>query len=247
MSSSHSRPSPKPENIWLNLICNLLLPGLILSKLSPESRLGPVWALVAGLSIPLGYGIYDLVRRRKWNFFSIVGLVSVALSGGLGLIKASPMTFAIKEAAIPLMLGVAVVGTLRSPRPLVREMLFNESVVDVPKVEAALAARGTRPAFDRLLVQSTWWLSASCLVSAALNFALARVVLRSPPGTPEFTAELGRMTWLSWPVIALPWLVMTMLIIFQLFRGVHRLTGLDLEQVMHAGKPAVETRSPDKN
>jgi len=52
MSAIH-KPAhpPKPENIWLNLLCNLALPALVLSKLSPENRLGPVGALVVGLSI----------------------------------------------------------------------------------------------------------------------------------------------------------------------------------------------------
>jgi hypothetical protein len=234
MSAIHKpAPPPKPENIWLNLLCNLALPALVLSKLSPENRLGPVGALVVGLSIPLGYGIYDLVRRKKWNLFSIVGLVSVALSGGLGLAKASPLTFAFKEAAIPTMFAVAVIATLETRKPLVREMLFNESIIDVPKVEAALAERGTRAQFDRLLVTSTWWLAASFVLSAALNFGLARVVLRSPAGTPEFTAELGKMTWLSWPVIMVPGMVMMIFILLRLFRGVHRLTGLEIESVMH--------------
>ena len=36
----------------------------------------------------------------------------------------------------------------------------------------------------------------SFLVSAILNFGLARYIVKSQPGTEEFAAELGKMTGL---------------------------------------------------
>lgn len=227
------RPTRKPENLWLNLLCNVVLPGLIMSKLSAPERLGPVWALVAGVSLPLGYGIYDLIARRKWNLFSGVGLLSVGLTGGLGLAHASAMAFAIKEASVPAVFALAVLATLKTRQPLVREMMFNESVIDVPKVEAALAAHGTRGAFEQLLKTCTWMLAGSFALSAVLNFVLARILLTAEPGTTEFTAQLGTMNWWSWPVIMVPSMAIMFLALFKLLRGVHRLTGLDLDAILH--------------
>ncbi len=232
-ASTASRPAPRQENLLLNLAFNIILPALILSKLSSEERLGPMGALVAGLAFPLGYGIYDLITRRKWNLFSIVGVASVTLTGGLGLMEAEGLWFAIKEAAVPAMFAVAVVVTLPTRKPLVRALIFNEAVIDVPKVEAALAEHGTRREFDALLRTSTWFLAGSFALSAALNFVLARMILESPAGTPEFTAELGRMTWLSWPVIVLPSMAIMVFILWRLFGGIHRLTGLGMEELMH--------------
>lgn len=227
------RPARKPENIWLNLACNVVLPGLIMSKLSAPERLGPVWALVAGVSLPLAYGIYDLVTRRKWNLFSGVGLVSVGLTGGLGLAHASAMAFAVKEASVPAVFALAVVATLRTRQPLVREMIFNDSVIDVPKVDAALEAHGTRALFEALLKNCTWLLAASFALSAVLNFVLARIILTGVPGTPEFTEQLGHMNWWSWPVIMLPSMAIMFVALMKLLRGVHRLTGLELEAILH--------------
>jgi len=227
------RPARKPENIWLNLVCNVVLPGLIMSKLSAPERLGPVWALVAGVSLPLGYGIYDLITRKKWNLFSGVGLVSVGLTGGLGLAKATPMAFAIKEAAVPAVFALAVLATLKTRQPLVREMIFNDSVIDVPKVEAALAAHGTRAAFEQLLKSCTWLLASSFILSAILNFVLARLMLTAEPGTSEFTEQLGKMNWVSWPVIMVPSMAIMIVALMKLLRGVHRLTGMDLEAILH--------------
>jgi hypothetical protein len=225
---------PPRENLLFNLACNILIPGLILSRLSGEDRLGPVWALAVGLAFPLAYGIYDLIVRRKWNFFSIVGLFSTGLTGGFALMQLDAFWFAIKEASIPAMFGIAIWATLGTSRPLVREIILNESVIDVPRLEAGLSERGTVREFEVLLRTATVWLSAGFAMSAVLNFGLARVILKSPAGSPEFTAELGHMTWLSWPIIALPSMALTALILWRLLAGVQQLTGLELEDLMHA-------------
>ena len=62
---------PQKENLLLNLACNVAAPALILSKLS--ERLGAKTALVVALSFPLAYGIYDLIKRRNFNFLAALG------------------------------------------------------------------------------------------------------------------------------------------------------------------------------
>ena len=234
MSSHHQPPQPrKQENLLLNLAFNIVVPAVILSKLSPEERLGPLYALVLGIAFPFGYGVFDLITRRKWNLFSVVGVISVSLTGGLGLLKVDGFWFAVKEAAVPATFAVAVLATLKTKKPLVRALILNESVIDVAKVESALADRGNRPQFDILLLNATWWLSGSFALSAVLNFALARLVLTSPGGTPEFTAQLGRMTWMSWPVIVVPSMVIMVFILWRLFGGIRQLTGLEIEDIVH--------------
>ncbi|RME67476.1 MAG: MFS transporter, partial [Verrucomicrobia bacterium] len=169
-SSPSARPAQQQENLLLNLAFNIIIPALILSKLSTEERLGPLYALLVGIAFPLSYGVYDLVKRRKWNLFSIVGLVSVGLTGGLGLLEADALWFAVKEAAVPTIFAVAVLATLKTRQPLVRVLILNESVIDVPKIERALEANGTRGEFDALLKSATWWLCGSFALSAVLNF-----------------------------------------------------------------------------
>jgi hypothetical protein len=221
----------KPENPWANLAFNIALPALVLNKLS--ERLGPAPALLAALAFPLGYGLYDAVARRKLNFLSVLGFVSVLLTGGLGLLKVDGFWFAVKEAAVPALIGGAVLGSLRTKKPLVRSMLLNDAVLDVPRVQAAVAARGTQRAFDALLARASYLLAGSFFLSAALNFALARVLLKSPAGTVEFNQELGRMTALSWPVIVLPTTVVLAAALWMLVRGLKALTGLELEEMFH--------------
>lgn len=224
---------PKRENLWINLLCNAVFPAIVLTTLSKEHRLGPMWALVLAISLPLGYGIYDLVTRRKWNVFSILGVVSTALTGGLGLLKLSGIWFAVKEAAVPLVLGAAIPLTSRTRQPLVRVLVCNEQVLNMPKVDAALDATGSRRAFEGLLRRVSWIIAASFGLSALLNFALALWILRSPSGTPEFSAELGRLTVLSYPVITLPTMAVMIYGMWKLITGLEKLTGLNGDELFH--------------
>jgi hypothetical protein len=232
--ASVTKPAPKQENLLINIVCNIGLPSLILVKFSKPEYLGPVAGLVVALLFPLSYGIWDFVRRRQTNFISVIGFVSVLLTGGLGLMKMDGLWFAVKEAAVPTIIGLAVLASMRSKRPLVKQFLLNESVMDLPKVDDALEVRGNRPAFDRLLQSSSYLLALSFLVSAVLNYALARYLLRSPSGSPEFNAELGRMNLLSWPVIVIPSMIMMMFALWRLIGGIRRLTGLAFEDIFRA-------------
>lgn len=233
-------PAPKRENLWINLLCNAVFPAVVLSTLGKEHRLGPVWALLLAISLPLGYGIFDLVTRRKWNVFSVLGVVSIALTGGLGLMKLSGFWFAVKEAAVPLVLGSAIPLTLRTRQPLVRVLVCNDQVLNIPKVEAALDASNGRPAFDALLAKVSWIIAASFALSAVLNFVLALWILKSPSGTTAFTEELGRLTLLSYPVITLPTMVVMVVGMWKLLTGLEKITGLRGEDLFH--KPAPKAK-----
>lgn len=226
----------KRENILLNLVFNILFPSLILSKLSVEDRLGPTWGLVLALCFPLGYGLWDFSQRKKANFISILGFVSVLLTGGFGLLKLDGIWFAVKEASVPALIGIMVLISHRSKRSIVREMLFNEQVINIDRVDSALAEKGAKDAFEKLLARSSYLLALGFLVSAVLNFVLARIILKSPSGTPEFNAELGRMNLLSWPVIVLPSMAISMYALYHLLKGIERLTGLSFEDIFHQKK-----------
>jgi hypothetical protein len=231
-----SNPSPKPENFFLNLICNVALPTLVLTKFSTDKWLGPVWGLVIALAFPVGYGIYDFATRKKTNTLSILGFVSVLLSGGMGLFKADGFWFAVKDAVLPTCIGAFVLFSMRTKTPLLKEMIFNDQVVDVPRVEAALAERGNGLAFEALMRRSSIWLAVSFIASAPVNFALARYILRSPPGTPEFNAELGRMHIIVWPVIVVPSMIALLFIFWKLLAGLSELSGLSTDEILKAEK-----------
>ncbi|MDG4870470.1 MFS transporter, partial [Guyparkeria sp. 1SP6A2] len=75
--------------------------------MSGEDNLGPTWALFVALAFPLIFGIVSFIQERKINFYSALGLISVLLTGGIGLLQLDPAYIAIKEAAIP---GIIFIG-----------------------------------------------------------------------------------------------------------------------------------------
>ncbi|HEY1109822.1 MAG TPA: VC0807 family protein [Opitutaceae bacterium] len=235
MSAPAPAPKKKKENIFINLICNIAVPSLVLMYLSTPEWLGPQWGMIVALAFPLGYGVYDLLQRKKFNFFSIIGILSVLMTGVLNELKVELFWYAVKEAAMPSLLGLSVLASMGTKRPVVRELIWNDQAIDTEKVERVLNERGLRADFERLLRNASFGVAASFLLSAILNYGLARYLLKSPPGTVEFNAEFGKMGALSWPVISLPTLIVFLIVFWRLISGITRLTGMPLEEIMHGG------------
>lgn len=229
-----TKPAPKGENLIVSIVCNIVLPAVILSYLSKPERLGPAGGLILALAFPLGYGIVDFLQRRKTNFISIVSFIGVMLTGGLGLMKLGGIWFAVKDAAISGVLGIAVLWSVRTREPLIKTIFCNETVMDVPRVEAALKERGTESGYNRLLRQCTLIIAAAFFVSGLLGYSLARWLLKSPPGTEQFNAELAKMHWLSWPVIVVPCMILMMVALWWLLKNLKVLTGLTTDEIFKA-------------
>jgi hypothetical protein len=61
---------------------------------------------------------------------------------------------------------------------------------------------------------------------------LAKLIVKSQPGTTAFNEELGRMTALSYPVIVVPSMIIMIAALWYLFHRIKQLTDLDLEQIL---------------
>ncbi|HSC67617.1 MAG TPA: VC0807 family protein [Cellvibrio sp.] len=231
----NSLPKPKKESFFANLLMNIVIPTLILTKFSSDEYLGPTWGLVVALAFPITYGLRDFVINKKINVFSALGIVSVLLTGGLSLLHLAPEYFAIKEAAIPGILGIVTLISIKTRYPLVRTFIYNDKVLKIHKVSAALEQHGTQKLFERTLTNASLMIAASFFLSSVLNYVLAKIILVSQPGTTEFNAELGKMTALSYPIIALPMMLIMMGTLFYVFRSIRLLTHLTLEEVINDG------------
>lgn len=235
MSTSAAKPEKK-ESLFLSLIFNLAIPTLILTKFSSPDSLGPFYALIIGLAFPFFYGVYDFISRSKFNFVSLLGIISVGLTGGFSLMELDAHWIAIKEAAIPLVLGCFVLGSVTIKKPLIKLFFFKAEIMQVEKIEQILKERGNQNDFETLLSHSTALLSVSFFMSSILNYVLAKWILLSEPGTEAFNVELGKMTALSYPIIFVPSMVVFILVLWHLLRGIKKLTGLTLEEAMHNPK-----------
>ena len=228
------------HNTWVNLGFNVLLPALILMKgndylagLWPDGQTRPTFVLCVALAFPLGFGLYDWVIRRTWNVFSILGLISVLLTGGIGLLKLPPAWVAIKEALIPFILGLAVFASGWVGKPLVKVLLLRPEFLNMAAIDARIAQMRAQPQLAAVVRLSNGLFGLSFLLSTVLNYFLAVWIVQSPAGTEAFNEEIARMTLLSYPVIVLPSMVVSMLALYVFFTRIAKLTGLSIEQMLH--------------
>lgn len=225
--------APKPAaNPLIELALTLIIPSIILMKLSGPEDLGAVNALLLALAFPLFWGARSLLRERRVNPFAALGLVSILLTGGIGLLQLDTQWLAIKEAAIPGLIGLAVAVSARTRHPLVRVLLFSPALMNVERIQQSLGQRGNGDAFETRLKAATWMLGGSFFFSAAMNYFLATWIVVSPAGTPAFNEELGRLTLLSYPMIALPSMLIMMAVLYYLARSIRELAGLKLAEVL---------------
>ena len=243
---------PKKENLLFNIGFNLILPILFLRKgnawfgeslgqqlgVAPDATLTSSILLLVAISFPIGYALWDFNKRKKWNFISILGLCSVLLTGGIGLVPgATVQMFAIKEAALPGILGALTLFTLKTKRPLVHLFLFNPEVIKVDLINEKLKLNNTEKLFQKLMTKCTFLLALSFTISAALNYYLSRLIVVTEPAIDRnsYADEVGQMMGWSFPVIILPCMIVSLYAMWILFKGIRELTGLSFEEVLAQG------------
>jgi hypothetical protein len=212
---------------------NIVIPSLILTKLSGSNHLGPVWGLVVALAFPIGYGLRDFAVNRKINFFSGLGIVSVLLTGGIGILKLPTEYYAIKEAAIPGIIGLLVLLSTKTRFPLVKTFIYNDTILNVDKISAALEEHKKTELFEKTLRLGSYLIAGSFFMSSTLNYILAKIIVMSPAGTEAFNIEVGKMNFYSFPVIAVPSMIIMVGTLMYIFRSIRLLTGLTFEDVIH--------------
>lgn len=230
-------PPPKPENPILNLVFNIFLPIFILNK--GGAYVGPFWALVIALAFPLSYGIYDKLRRKTVNTFSVIGLLNILLTGSLAVAGVTGGWFAVKEAVFPMILGIYVFWTAATDKPFIATVFLNPSLVRVDLLNEGVTARGTEATMKDLLRRSTRWLSVSFFISATLNFVLAlRIFTPMPEGITDemrsnlLNSQIAEMTKWSLPIILVPSMIILMALFYYLIKGLEKLSGHSLEKLM---------------
>jgi hypothetical protein len=254
---SEADAKPPRENPLTNILVNVLIPVLSLSYLSKDPALldnpkffhiGPVWALVVALSLPVGYGLWFLWKHRSANFFSILGLVSVLLTGGLTLFlwredgsvdSSAPILFGLKEGSIPFILGLAVFASHWSRTPLLNTFLYNDQIFDVKRINGVIEKKGEQVAYRKLLFHCTLIFAGSFLISTVLNFFLAQYFLS--PDKIDYDAvnardlynqAVGKITGWGFAVIGVPIMGILLFCMIYLLKGLRRLTGLENEALL---------------
>lgn len=237
LPSTAPSATPGKNNPLLELLISIVIPSVILMKFSGAQDLGAVRALLVALAFPLTWGALDLLRRRRVNLIAVLGLVSILLTGGIGLLELDTQWLAVKEAAIPGLIGIAVVVSTRTRYPLIKTLLYSPALIDVARIEQGLTERGNGEAFAAHLQTATWLLGGTFFFSAGMNYFLATWIVTSPAGSEAFNEELGRLTLLSYPMISIPAMLMMLAVLYYLARAMRKLAGLKLTEVLNTGAP----------
>ena len=244
------------ENPLTNILVNVLIPVIALSALSKDPTLsdakfwhiGPTWALVAALALPLGYGVWFLVKHGKPNFFSILGLISVLLTGGLtiylwkkdGTVDSSaPLLFGLKEASIPFILGITIFVSHWTKSPLLNTFLYNDQIFDIKRISKEIEQRALQEPYRKLLFQCTIIFAGSFLFAVVLNFLIAQFFLS--PEKIDYDAEnarelynvaVGKITFWGYVIIGVPSMAILFYCMMHLLKGLRKLTDLKNDEIM---------------
>lgn len=238
-SDKHALPAgkskQKQENLWVNLAFNIIVPAIILSRFSNDEYLGITAGLLVALAFPLAYGVMDFFQRDKINIFSVLGVISTLLTGSISLLKLGPEYIAIKEAAIPAIIGIAVLVSTWTPYPLVSKLILNDNVFDLERLQAAIDLHNGQSLLDAALRTSSYLVAFSFAFSSTLNYLLATWIVVSDPGTAAYNEQLGKLTALSYPVIALPSTLLMAVALFYLMHRIKKITGHNIEDYLILG------------
>lgn len=214
----------------ISLLVNIIIPTVIMTRFAGDDKLGAVNALLLALAFPFAWGVWEMAKNRKVGWVPILGLVSIAISGGIGLLKLPASWIAVKEAMIPGILALAILISAWIGKPLAR--VFLDAIIDKDRVYPLLEERGQMAEYDRRTSVATWLLAGTFILSAVLNFILAKVVVTADGGTQQYTEQIGRMTALSFPVITIPVFITLTGTIFYIMVTISKLTGLETDEVL---------------
>lgn len=237
--------SPKQNNnnnnkAFTDLGVNILLPTLILNNMGKHlGEHGAVKALIIALMIPICYAAWDLIKNGNKNLIAVIGFVSLLLTGGLGLLQLEGIWFALKEAGIPLLIGLITLGSAFSKKPLIKMLIYNKAVMQTDKIKQALKENDKEVPFNSLLKKATLLLSLSFFVSSIVNYVLAIRIFKDIPlhlsdaaKSELLNQQIAEMTWQGYVVLLIPSLISMGLILWYLSKGIERYTGFAFSEVV---------------
>lgn len=234
------------EHPLSNIMWNVLVPIVALSFLGKNGdkfwHVGPVAGMCIAVSLPLVYGVHHLFKTKKPNFFSILGVVSILLTGSIAIMAykdngavdaQAPRWFALKEAAIPFVFGMTILASHWTKIPLIRVFLYNPEFFDIPAIEKRIKEKSADLAYRKLIFSGTLLLAGSFFISMVMNYFLAIYFLENNTDSQEnFNDGVAKLTGWGFAVIGIPMLMILMIIMWRFVTGLKKITGMENDQIL---------------
>ncbi len=230
----------KKENPFVNLLANIILPVFIINKtaLFPGEHKA-LLALGVALFFPISYGLWDLIQNKKTNYFSILGLVNTLITGLFAVFAFEGFWFAVKEAAMPAVLGVGVYLTSLKGSPFFKKFIEMSGLLKMSSIEEKAAELGTKKEVHLSFIKANNLFALSFFLSAVLNFALATYIfkpidldLSQTEKASILNGQISQMTWMGMAAIGLPMMVFLAATLFKLFKDLQKYTGLEQDEML---------------
>jgi hypothetical protein len=216
------------------LVINIAIPIVILVFLSEESRLGPLPAVLLAVGIPATYGIWELLRRRRIDASTILGIISVLLTGVIAVFKLDSELFAVKEAVIPVGFATLLLVSNRTEFPIVR-LLF-DVVQRKERVERAVRNVDGQAAYRAHVERSGALWAGIMATSGVMKFTLSSVIVTADAGTKAFNSQLATYELVQIPTSKMVTMVMILSLIWYIGKGTGRIIDLPPSQVLRGGE-----------
>jgi hypothetical protein len=217
----------------IELGMNIVAPTVVLLFLSGDAYLGPVLGLGIGLSFPLLHGVRSLWLSGSISPISFIAVISVMLTGGIGLFELEARWFVLKEGLVSLLFATLTGLSLMTPWPVAEVMWW--LVFDEALVRKALDEHGHQQAYQRELNRATVGLSAVMFIAALATWALAWLMVTADAGTTAFNEELGSYTFASFIAITFPSMGLMYVVLNRLMNATEDMTGMDLQDLQRHG------------
>lgn len=217
----------------VSAVINIFIPVIILLGLSSEDRLGVVPALLLAIGIPAVSGVIQLARERKTDASAILGIISVLLTGVIGVFELNTRLFALKEAAIPIGFALVLIGSNATKYPI--STLLVDMVQRRDRVMAALETNAQKADY-REHIEATGRVWAGIMgLSGVLKWILASLVVTSPAGTEAFNHELAFYELVQLPTTFTLTGVLILSLIWYIVSGTANITGLEPGAILRGG------------
>ncbi len=181
------------NDMLMNILFNIVIPVMILKKVPEhwDNENAAVVALCVALSFPIGFFIFDYIKTKKSNFISILGFISVLLTGVIGIFQIPNEYLAIKEASVPFIIMIVCLVSLITPFPVVEKLVYNDAVFNKDLINNKLEENNNSDQMHKVMRNSTLIVAASFLLSTILNYTLAKKNRGERPYYPSRTANSG--------------------------------------------------------
>jgi uncharacterized membrane protein (DUF485 family) len=178
--------TPKFGGLITSLAIDVVLP-LLLAELLIHRGVSLVAALTIAAAIPFAHTILGWVRKRRLQLIGVIAIASIIVAVLLSFATGNPVFALVKESAFTGLFAIALLVSLRAPRPLIYYLAREGSTGGEPSAVAAYDALwDARPEFRRAMrfITLVWGLGftleAALRVAAALLLPPSVTVVLSP-------------------------------------------------------------------